>query len=229
MFVGHFAVGLAAKRVTPEVSLGTLFAAGQLADLLWPTFVLLHAEHVAVRPGATAVTPLEFISYPYSHSLVALAVWGALFAGGYALLARRRRGVRTGGWAAPLTLFTLVLSHWVLDVVTHQPDMPVTPTGPARLGLGLWESLPATLAVELAMFAIGIWIYARATTPRDRIGSIGLAALVAFLLLVYLAATFGPPPPSAGAVAWSSQSMWLLVAWAAWVDRHRAPTAAAPA
>ena len=114
MFLGHFAVGLAAKQVAPRASLGTLFAAAQFADLLWPLLLLVHAEHVAIRPGATAVTPLEFVSYPYSHSLVALVVWGALFAGGYAL-------IRRNGWAAPLAIFVLVISHWLLDVLMTTP------------------------------------------------------------------------------------------------------------
>jgi hypothetical protein len=216
MFLGHFAVGLAAKRAAPRASLGTLIAAAQLADLLWPVFLLVHAEHVLIRPGATAATPLVFLSYPYSHSLVALVVWGALFAGGYAAL-------RRNGRAAPLVIFALVLSHWVLDWVMHVPDMPLTLTGPVRLGLGVWRWLPLTLVLELSTFAAGTAVYWRATTARDRFGRIGLVALLAFLLLIYVASVFGPPPPSDRAIAWSGIAMWLLVLWAAWVDRHRAP------
>src|SRR5262245_25636207 len=78
MFIGHYAVAFGAKRVVPRVSLGTLFLCAQLADLIWPTLVLLGVERVEVRPGATAMTPLDFVSYPYSHSLLALAAWGAL-------------------------------------------------------------------------------------------------------------------------------------------------------
>lgn len=222
MFLGHFAVGLAAKRVAPRASLGTLFAAAQLADLLWPLFLLIHAEHVLVRPGAAAATPLVFTSYPYSHSVAALVVWAALFAGGYAAL-------RRNGWAAPLVIFALALSHWVLDWVMHVPDLPLTLTGPARLGLGIWRSLPATLALELAALAAGVAIYVRATRPRDRVGRIGLAALLAFLIVVYVASVFGPPPPNERAIAWSGLAMWLLVAWGAWIDRHRAPSGATDA
>jgi len=216
MFLGHFAVGLAAKRVAPRTSLGTLFAAAQLADLLWPLFLLLHAEHVLIRPGATTAAPLVFTSYPYSHSLVALAVWAVILAGGYAI-------ARRNGWTAPLVIFALVLSHWVLAWVMHVPDMPVTLTGPARLGLGAWRSLPLTLALELLSFAAGVAIYLRATSARDRVGRIGLYGLLGFLLLIYFASVFGPPPPSERAIAWSGIGMWLLVAWSAWVDRHRSP------
>jgi hypothetical protein len=216
MFVGHFGVGFGAKRAAPAVSLGTLFLACQLADLLWPTLLLLGVEHVEVQPGATKMTPLNFVSYPYSHSLLALCVWGVVFGVGY--LAIRRTRV-----SAAVTIALLVVSHWVLDFITHRPDLPLTLSGPARVGLGLWSSIPGTLVVEGLIFAGGIAVYTRATVPRDRIGSIGLWSLVVFLLVVYLASSFGPPPPTSTAVAWSAQAMWLLIAWGYWVDGHRTP------
>ena len=221
MFIGHFALGMGAKKIAPSVSLGTLFLACQLADLLWPTLVLLGFESFRIQPGITVVTPLDFVRYPFSHSLVALLLWGALLALGY--LALRRSPSR---WGSAAVLGALVLSHWVLDFLTHRPDMPVTLGGPARLGLGLWNSLPGTLAVELLLFAAGVALYTRATEPRDRKGSVGFWALVAFLLIVYFANFFSPPPPSVAAVAWTAQAVWLLVLWGYWVDRHRRPRAA---
>lgn len=216
MFIGHFGLGFGAKRALPAVSLGVLFLAVQLADLLWPTLVLLGIEEFRALPGATRVTPLDFVSYPYSHSLLTLVAWGALLGIGYVAL--RRAGVSTG-----VTLAALVVSHWVLDVVTHRPDMPLTPWGAERLGLGLWNSLPGTAVAELILFLGGTALYARATEPRDRTGRIAFLALVAFLLLVSVANLLGPPPPSATAVAWTAQATWLLVLWGAWVDRHRQP------
>jgi hypothetical protein len=216
MFIGHFGLGFGAKKAAPAVSLGTLFLACQFADLLWPTLLLLGVERVEIAPGVTAMTPLDFVSYPYSHSLVALCLWGAAFGGLY--VAVRRVRVSTA-----FVLGLLVVSHWVLDVVTHRRDMPLTLHGPERVGLGLWFSVPGTLAVEFLVFGVGLALYFRATTARDRIGSYGLWSLVAFLLVVYLASSFGPPPPSAAAVAWSAQAMWLLVVWGYWVDNHRTP------
>jgi hypothetical protein len=93
-----------------------------------------------------------------------------------------------------------------------------------RVGLGLWNSIPGTLAVEFAIFAIGLAMYLRQTTPRDRVGSIGLWSLVGFLLVVYLGSSFGPPPPTPAAIAWSAQSLWLLVIWGYWIDNHRRGT-----
>jgi hypothetical protein len=216
MFIGHFAVGFAAKKAAPAVSLGSLFLACQLADLVWPTLVLAGVERFEIRPGITVVTPLDFVHYPWSHSLAALLVWGAALGLAYRML-------RRSTWAAPVVLALVVLSHWILDVASHRPDMPVTLTGPQRLGLGLWNSLPATMIVELILFGAGVALYQRTTIPKDRSGTLAFAGLAAFLLIVYVANLFGPPPPSVAAVAWSAQAIWLLVAWGYWIDRHRVP------
>ena len=224
MFLGHFAVGLAAKRLAPTVSLGTLFLAAQLADLVWPVLVLLGIERVEVAPGATAVTPLRFVHYPFSHSLAGLVFWSTLLASLYGLL-RRSRLVVLGVIAAT------VLSHWLLDAVSHAPDMPIGFAGRERVGLGLWNSLPATLLVEALLLAAGLAVYLRATGAGDRTGSIALWALVAFLAVVYFASVLGPPPPDARAVAWVGNALWLLVLWGYWIDRHRvarAPRTATP-
>jgi hypothetical protein len=216
MFLGHFGLGFGAKKAVPEVSLGALFMSSQFADLLWPTLVLLGLEQVEVQPGATRMTPLNFVRYPYSHSLLALVVWGAIFGVVYVVATHSRM-------MAGVTLGLLVLSHWFLDVLMHRPDMPLTLTGATRLGLGLWNSTAATLAIELLFFVAGIVVYVRTTAARDRVGSVGLWSLVVFLLMIYFGSVFGPPPPSGRAVVWSDQAMWLLVVWAYWIDRHRAP------
>jgi membrane-bound metal-dependent hydrolase YbcI (DUF457 family) len=214
VFIGHFAVAFAAKRAAPAVSLGTLFVAAQLADLAWPVLVLAGIERFEIRPGATAFTPLAFIHYPWSHSLVMLALWGALLGAGW--MAMRRGGMREA-----LVIAAVVASHWVLDALTHRPDMPLAPGGGVKVGVGLWESIPATVAIEGMLFAICVGGYMHATQARDAIGHWALWALVAFLSLVYVASFMGPPPPSVEAVAWTALSMWLLVAWGYWIDAHR--------
>ena len=216
MFLGHFGVALAAKGVAPRPALGTSIMAAQWADGVWPIFVLLGLEHVEIEPGATRVTPLDFVSYPYTHSLVADLGWAALFALVYGILRRDWRGA---GWLA-----LLVLSHWVLDVVAHRPDMPTWPGGP-KLGLGLWNSLAGSLIVELGLFGIGAWIYARSAPARDRLGTILFATFLLVLVVLYLASVFGPPPPSEEVLAVSGLLGWLFVAWGYWIERHRATEA----
>jgi hypothetical protein len=216
VFVGHFALAYAAKRVSPRSSLGTLFAAAQLPDLVWPWLTLAGVERATIAPGDTAFTPLRFDSYPVSHSLVAVALWGAAF--GALHFWRKRRA----GDAAVLAL--LALGHWLLDFVTHRPDLPLWPGGP-RLGLGLWNSVPGTIAVELLLFAAGLWLAASATRARDALGRWGFAGLAALLLLIYAANVTSPPPPSMTAVGWvGALGGILFVALAAWVDRHREPS-----
>ena len=214
MFLGHVALGMAAKRPVPRVSLAVLILAAQFADVVWPLLVALGIEQVAIEPGNTRVTPLNFISYPYSHSLLTLALWGIVVACVFGLGRGRR--------AVPI-LAALVVSHWVLDVITHRPDMPILANDRTKIGFGLWNSIPATMLVEFGMYGIGLWIYSRSTRPLDGVGRWGFAALVAFLPVVYLANVFGPPPPSTSAIATAGHLMWLFVIWGYWVDRHRGP------
>jgi hypothetical protein len=216
MFLGHFALAFGAKRIAPAVSLGTLFMACQFADLLWPTFLALGVERVEIDPGNTVVTPLNFVSYPYSHSLVMIVVWSVVFALVY-------RAVRGPQPVAIATVGALVFSHYVLDVITHRPDLPITIGGTQKLGLGLWNYPGTTLAIESAMFLLGALVYVTATRERDRVGKIGLWVLIAVLAAIYFAALYGPPPPTAGAVAIAGHLSWLFVLWAYRVDRHRGP------
>jgi hypothetical protein len=214
MFLGHFGVAFAAKKAAPTVSLGMLLASAQFADLLWPILVLAGVEQVRVVPGITAVTPLDFVHYPWSHSLATLIAWGIALGVSYRLL-------RGGGLRAALVIALVVASHWFLDALVHRPDMPLTPSEHTKLGLGVWNSWAASIVLELASLGLGVWLYARLTRARDRTGRWAFYGLVAFLLLIYAASSLGPPPPSAEAVAWSGVAMWLLVAWAAWIDKHR--------
>jgi len=217
MFIGHFAMAYGAKRLTPRTSLGTLFAAAQLPDLVWPWLVLAGVEHATIAPGDTAFTPLRFDSYPVSHSLATVALWGAAL--GAVHFWRQRRGQDA------MVLALLAVSHWLLDFLSHRPDMPLWPGGP-RLGLGLWNSMPATVVVELLLFAAGLWLALSATRARDAVGRWGFAGLAAFLLLVYAANAAGPPPPSMAAVGWAGALGGIvLVALAVWIDRHREPKA----
>lgn len=213
MFIGHFALGFAAKRLVPRVPLAVLFAAAQLADMLWPVFVAFGLEQVRIDPGNTAMTPLDFVSYPYSHSLVFLIGWGVLLAWIYRLV--------FGDGRIFYVLIALVVSHWVLDFVTHRPDMPLYP-GSAEFGLSLWNSIPATVGVEVTLFAAGVWVYATTTRAKDAVGRWGLIGMAALFGLGYIGAANGAPPPSITAL-WITgilgAALGTLLSW--WVDRHR--------
>jgi hypothetical protein len=212
MFLGHFAVGFAAKRIEPRMSLALLLAAPQWLDLVWPIFVLAGIERVEVEPGNTAFTPLAFTHYPWSHSFAMTLVWASVFGG----IVLASGGSRRAAWVSSV----LVASHWVLDVVSHRPDMPIWPGGP-EIGFGLWHTVSGTIAVELSLYAVGIALYVRATQATDRVGTWALVGLIAFLFVTYLGAAFGPPPPSAKAVTVSALALWVIPVWGLWIERHR--------
>lgn len=213
MFLGHYAVALAAKKAAPQTSLGTLFIGAQFIDLLWPILLLAGVEHVRLDPGNTVVTPLDFYNYPFSHSLLGVVIWSLVLGGAY-------YGIRRS-WRGSLVLGLTVLSHWLLDLLTHRPDLPITFSGDARAGLGLWNSLSLTLILEFGLFIAGIALYLRSTTKRDGIGQYGFWALMLVLAGIYVANLFGPPPPSAEMIGFAGNASWMFVLWAFWVDRHR--------
>jgi membrane-bound metal-dependent hydrolase YbcI (DUF457 family) len=214
MFIGHFAVGFAAKRVAPRGSLGTYVVAATFLDVLWPVFLLLGIERVVIAPGITALSPFDFQSYPWSHSLVMAIAWSVLFGAGHYLFRRDA--------ATAKVMTAVVFSHWVLDWVTHRPDLPLAPGPTVRVGLGLWNSIPATIVVEGAMFLVAAWWYERATEPLDRTGRWAWSTLIGALLILY-AASLGPPPHPGQEklVAFGTIATWIFVPWAALADRHR--------
>jgi uncharacterized membrane protein len=212
MFIGHFGFGFGAKQINPRPSLGTLFFASQFIDLLWPFFLLLGIEQVEVDPGNTAFTPLNFIYYPFSHGFISVVIWGILFGLTYYIFKKNIK--------AALLLGFLVMSHWILDLLTHRPDLPLLWSEP-MVGLGLWNSVILTILIEGAIFIFGIYLYMNITKAENKKGSYGLWALIIFLIIVYIMNITSPPPPSAEAIGYVGLSQWLLVLWAYWIDKNR--------
>ena len=219
MFIGHYAVALAAKGAAPRTSLGVLFLAAQFVDLLWPVLLLLGLEHVRIDPGNTVLTPLDFYDYPITHSLLAAAGWSVLGGG---LYFRLRRDARSA-----LVVGACVGSHWILDALTHRPDLPLLPGGATRVGLGLWNHPGLSIALEGALFLAGAVLYLRATRPRDRVGRLALPGLLVLLALIWVGNMAGPPPPGETALAWVALAAVTFVFWAGWGDAHRDSTAPA--
>jgi membrane-bound metal-dependent hydrolase YbcI (DUF457 family) len=214
VFIGHNAVGLIAKKAAPRASLGVLMAAAMLLDLIWPIFVLTGIEHVRIAPGATLLSPLDFTDYPWTHSLALACAWGVAFALVYFAIRRYGRGA--------IIIALAVVSHWVLDWLTHRPDLPLWPHGP-RVGLGLWNHPIVSIGIESALFAIGILVYRDVAKPIDRIGSIAFWAFIVFLVALYVVMAAGIPPKTVQQIGWAGVAGWILPFWAAWFDRHRMP------
>jgi hypothetical protein len=213
MFVGHLAVALSARRAEPRAPLAALIAAAFGLDLLWPVFLLIGIESVRIEPGNTAFTPLAFVHYPWSHSLSMAVIWGVA-AGRVA--APVFRSARAG-----LVVGLAVVSHWLLDFITHRPDLPLYPGG-RLVGLGLWNSIPGTIAVEGALLLAAVVYYDRGTRALDAQGRWALWSLVAITTLVWITGPWSPPPPSVTAIAVATLALAVVFPlWGMWIDRHR--------
>ncbi len=215
MFIGHFGVGLAAKKISPAPSLAVMFIAVQFLDLLWPIFVLTGIETFKIEEGITKLTPFDFTNYPYSHSLLMSIVWGLLFGIIYYVITKNRRN--------SIVMFGLVFSHWILDFITHSPDLPLAPFGDYKVGLGLWNYPIIEIILEVGLFLLGVYLYYTSVRPKRRIAFWILIGLLLTIHIMNLNAS--EPPPSIEAVAWSANLMWLFVIWAWWIERGNQTTA----
>jgi membrane-bound metal-dependent hydrolase YbcI (DUF457 family) len=160
-----------------------------------------------------AASPLDFEWYPYTHSLAAALIWSAALGLAYFAVRRSSRSATVVG--------ALVFSHWLLDLPMHRPDLPLWPGSSVHLGFGLWNSIPASLIIELAVMAAGATLYLRATRARTRVGTWAFAGMVLLLIGFYVSSLFGPPPPDERTLAIAVLALWLFVPWGYWIDRHR--------
>ena len=213
MFIGHFGAGLAGKKAAPNPSLGTMFLAAQLLDLVWPILILAGIEKVKIVPGISAATPLDFTYYPYTHSLLMVLVWSLAFGMIYYFIKKNLRGA--------LVLGLLVLSHWILDLLVHIPDLPLYPGSSIKAGFGLWNYPAVAVILEALIFIAGIYLYLSATKTKNRTGTIAFWVMVVFLSVIYVMNIFGPPPPSVEAIGYAGLLQWLFIPWAYWIDRNR--------
>jgi hypothetical protein len=216
MFIGHYAAGFIAKKFAPRTSLGTYFFAAAFLDIVWPILVLTGWERVSIVPGATRFAPLVFESYPISHSLVMALMWATLFAVLYLDFTGYTRG--------SIFVWLCVASHWFLDALVHQPDLPLFPGSQHLIGLGLWNSVSGTLLVEGALFIAGVALYWRMTRSKGLPGHVSLWGFVFVVASLYIAGIFMQPPPSVNAVAVADLAGgFLFIGWGYWINQSRAP------
>lgn len=214
MFIGHFAAGFVTKKVNTSIPLVMMFIAVQFLDLLWPVLVLLGIETVSIEEGITKLTPLDFTFYPYSHSLMMAVVWGLVFGLVYYIFTKKRQHA--------LILGALVVSHWLLDLFVHRPDLPLSPFSDFKVGLGLWNYPFAEILIEFALFFTGVYVYYTTKQPQKKIA---FWLLIGFLLIFQLMNFYGPLPPDAFSVALGANLIWLFIIWAWWIEREKPATA----
>ena len=188
MFIGHFSVALAAGASRKSPSLGTLFVASQLVDLGFFSLMIAGIEKMRFLPGATVMNPMDLYHMPYTHGLIGASLWALGFGAAIWLLTRRTAAAVIGA--------AVVFSHWLLDLLTHRPDL-VMPNG-SKVGLGLWNYPMIEMPLEIGMTLTAAWLYARATEPKRSAGRWSLLWLIAILLIMQAVNWFGPVAPVAG-------------------------------
>ena len=216
MFVGHYAAALALKKFEKRASLGVLFLAVQFVDILFFPFVLLGLERMNIVENFTQSTHFELEFMPYTHSLVAALLWAGV---AYAIF--RWIVVKKNSVAVVVAL--AVFSHWLLDLITHTPDLPLWSDTSLKLGFGLWNNAIATYVVEAAFLILALWLYLRSTSATSTVGKYGMGVFVVFLLLLNVVNIFGPMQGDSKVVLAVSAltSYFLFAAVAFWLDTKR--------
>jgi hypothetical protein len=213
MFVGHYGVSLAARRMRARLPLWVWFIAVQWLDIVWSVLVLLGIEKVRIVPGFTEANALDLYYMPYTHGLPGSIVLSVILGAVVALCTRGNRA------ATVLIVAAASFSHWVLDLIVHIPDLPLYDDS-AKVGFGLWRHLFVSFPLELLVLALGVWLYVRATTFASATGRYIFLTFVIFLGVFQVYANFGPPPATPEAMALSALGSYLLLAGlAAWVER----------
>jgi hypothetical protein len=205
MFVGHYGVSFAARRLEPTVSLWVLFLAVQFLDVLWAPLVLLGIEKVNIVPGFTASNPLDLYYMPYTHSLLAALIWSIAGGLAYQLVAKPVRA------RAAVIVALAIFSHWVLDFVVHRPDLPLYGNS-EKVGLGLWNLPALAFGLEAALLFGGIWMCMKSRLARPA-AVIGFAL---FMLAIQAYVFFGPPPSSDRSAAVTALAAYALFAGIIW-------------
>ena len=215
MFIGHYGPSFAVKAWKRTIPLWILFFAVQLVDIFWSIFVILGIEKVRIVPGITATNPFDLYYMPYTHSLLGAAVWSVIAALAYRLFAR------LDGWLAAAIVGAAVFSHWILDLIVHRPDLPLYDDS-YKVGLGLWNYPALAFALEIALLFGGIFLYLRATTPKDTIGRYGMVVFGLVTVTVQAYVFFGPPPVSDKAAAATALVLYFVFAAIVyWLEQKR--------
>jgi len=217
MFIGHYGPAFVAATSRRSPRLDTLFVAAQFVDIAFFSFLLIGVEKMRQLPGATVMNGMDLYSMPYTHSLVGALCWGAAFAVAIRLTGR--------DWVAGLIGGAVVVSHWVIDLLVHRPDLTIAGKPPA-LGFGLWNHPWIEIPLELAFGFGGLAWYVSRTRPVGNAGRFSPWALAAGMaILQYVNWTMpqpevaGPAPASTGWLGLTAYA--ILIALSLWVARTR--------
>ena len=214
MFIGHFAPALIAAARPRAAGLGTLFVAAQLVDIGFAALLIPGIEAMRIVPGITAMNPMDLYHMPYTHSLLGTLVWAGLF-GSLVWFATKRK-------AAAIGAGLVVVSHWFVDLIVHNPDLTLY-GAPPKLGLGLWDQPMIAIPLEILFIGAALVYYAKRT--HSPAGNRRLWILAGLLALFQAIDWFGPKE-SAYSLAIPTTMLLayaLLAGTAAWAGANRRP------
>ncbi|MFX1263348.1 MAG: hypothetical protein ACFFAZ_14805 [Promethearchaeota archaeon] len=226
MFIGHYGVAFALKRYAPKTSLGLLFIAVQLSDIIFFVLLALGIEHARIIPGFTEASPLDLYDFPISHSLLGSLAWTVAAYLVVRFIPLRHSNDMIYRQRAALVLSVGVFSHFVLDFLVHTPDLLLVPGLDMKIGLGLWNSTIATILVELGILVIGGVIYLRSSSSgAGVVGKYGLYAFMILLIVITVLTPFMTYPDSLALAMQGglANAALILIAW--WLDGKRSVSA----
>lgn len=217
MFIGHYAPAFVAAASPKSPRLGALFVAAQLVDIAFFAFLILGVEHMRLAPHATVMNAMDLYDMPWTHSLVGAIGWGAAFALAIGLL--------RGSWTTAGIGGAVVVSHWLVDLLVHRPDLTLAGQ-PPKLGLGLWNYPVVEIPLELIFAYGGLAFFMRRTQATGAMGrwspwvlAIAMAVLQAINWTTPQPDTVTPAPPATGWLGLFAYVVLAVIAW--WVARTR--------
>jgi hypothetical protein len=222
LFIGHYGIAFALKKYAPRTSLGILFIATQLADIVFFILVPLGIEHLRIVPGFTEASPFDLYDFPISHSLVGAIAWSVAIYLVVRFIPLKSLSDTTYRKRVALVLGVAVFSHFILDFIVHTPDLLLVPGLDIRVGLGLWNSLIGSIVAELAILVVGCWIYLSSTPSGE--GLVGRYGMYIFMVVLAIVTIVTPfmTFPDVLTVALTSELLYVvftLTAW--WLDNKR--------
>jgi hypothetical protein len=213
MFIGHWSASFAAAARPKGPSLASLFIGAQLIDWGFFTLLLTGTEHMRLTPGISAMSPLDLYDMPYTHSLLGACIWGVAFGLVLAILYRSVTAFVLGA--------AVVVSHWLLDLFVHIPDLTLAGQ-PPKYGFGLWNHPPIEMPLEIGLLLLAAWFWFW-RSGRGWRGIVPFVVLIVALLGLQAFNWFGPVAtevtPGTSYLALAAYGAATLLAW--WAERSR--------
>ncbi|AOP33226.1 hypothetical protein A0128_04800 [Leptospira tipperaryensis] len=212
MFIGHYSVALVLKKTVPKTPFWSLLVGVQFVDFLFMVFIMLGIEHMRLVPGFTASNPFDLYYMPYTHSLVAGVLWALFtFLGFYFYLKSEIGSYR---WKVALAVALSVLSHFILDLPVHTPDLPIFSDSGPKLGFGLWNNLWLTVGIEAALTVLSfVYYFSGSKNGEGFSGKWGMQILAGSFLLLIFINPFAPVPDNIYAFAIQALVLYTLIAY----------------